>query len=267
MSDLALLVVSCDSYTNIAHTFFELQERFMGWFDGPKYFVNETKPFECDNVTTIHVGPDKDWSAKVLSALEYIPEKYVLFMLEDYFIGKPVAEKTFKEAFQTLKEHSLKYYRITNIPKGKGKSKIAPYLSDIQSNMRYGINLQAAFFLKDFLMEICSGVDRSAWAVETDLLKNVTSRYEYDLKDCVVDRRNIIDIHNGVIKGRWVKKTVAYFKKQGFNIDLGDRELLPGRTLLWFKIKSWVANVLPPSFVRKIKKVLRKIGFRFVSNN
>lgn len=265
--DLAMVVVSCDAYTELGTVFFDLQEQNMGWYDGPRFFVNESKPVGFRGVQVIHVGTDVDWSGKMQRAMSRISEKYILFMLEDYFIGKEVQQEKLTEAMQIIRDHNLRYYKITAIPKIRKQSNLADYLSPIPSNIRYGINLQAAIFERSFLQEIIEGPDRSAWKTETDLLKKVTSKYEYDIPGCVVDNRNIIDIHNGVIKGKWVPDTIEYFQKKGYMIDLGERPMLSKKEIVREKLLSQLSHILPTGAVKRIKRCLIGLGFKFVSEN
>ena len=267
IGDLALLVVSCDAYTKLGTIFFDLQERFMGWFKGNRYFVNETLNVDFNGVKVVHVGNDVNWSGKVKKALDTIPEEYILFMLEDYFIGQPVKEADIDNALKIMHDHNFKYYKITNIPHLSGGSDIAEYLSYIPSNLRYGINLQAAIFRKDFLYEVISGEDRDAWKTETDLLKNVTDKFEYNIDGCVADVRNIIDIHNGVIKGMWVPATIKYFKKIGYTFDLGDRKILSFKKIIRWKVMALFKRRLSNSATKKAKRILKHFGFKFVSDN
>ena len=265
--DFAMVVVTCDAYSDLVGTFFDLQKKFMSWFDNNIYLINETVKFDFNDIKQIHVGNGVNWSKKVEIALNEINETYVLFMLEDYFIGRSVNKEHIDNAIKMMQENNLKYYKITAIPKIKKKSKYANYLSSIQSNVRYGVNLQAAIFNKEFLKEIVSGSDRNAWQTETDLLKNVTKKYERDLDGCVLDNRNIIDVHNGVIKGKYVPATVKFFKKQGINIRNSSRKTLSHREILSMKIKGFFSHIIPSRFVPKLKKVLKKFGFKFVSDN
>ena len=265
--DFAMLVVTCDAYSDLVKTFFDLQKKFMPWFDNNIYLVNETIVFDFDNVKQIHVGKDVNWSRKVEIALNDIKETYLLFMLEDYFIGKNVKIEHIENAIKIMHDNNLKYYKITAIPKIKKKSKYANYLSSIPSNVRYGVNLQAAIFSKEFLKEIVSGVDRNAWKTETDLLKKVTKKYERDLDGCVLDTRNIIDVHNGVIKGKYVPSTIKFFKKQGINVKNSNRKTLSNKEVFSMKMKGFFGHFIPSKFVPKLKSVLKKFGFKFVSDN
>lgn len=266
-TDFAMVVVSCDAYTELGKTFFDLQQKYMGWFDAPRYFINESKEAAFDGVQIVHVGKDVDWSGKMCRALQQIPEKYILFMLEDYFIGKPVEREHIHEAVQTMKTHNLRYYKITPIPPIRKGSHLGKHLAQIPGNLRYGVNLQAAIFEKDYLQQIVSGPDRSAWETETDLLKFVTDRFEGYLPGCVLDRRNIIDVHNGVIKGKWVPGTVAYFRRHGYGIELGQRPMLSHWFMVKMNIKRFVSHMLPPALAKKVKALLKRFGMKFVTDN
>ena len=263
--DIAMMVVSCDAYSLLGNIYFDLQERYMNWFEYDRFFVLEKRDFFRNGVKTIKCGDDCNWSGKVLRALEHIPHKYILFMLEDYFIGKDVDREKFLYALQVMKNNNLKYYKITNLPKLKKHSSIEPYLSDIPSNKRYGINLQAAIFEREFLIEILAGEDRSAWKTETDLLDKVTDKYEHNLTGCVVDRRNIIDVHNGVIKGKWVPETINYFQKHNYKIPLGNREVLSKTWMSKMKLKRMISHTLSAPMAKRLKKIASKLGIKFIS--
>lgn len=267
MKNTALIVVSCDGYTELGKIFFDLQQKYMGWFEGNRYFINESKEVEFEGVKVIHAGLDKDWSGRLAFALEQIPEKYLIFMLEDYFIGKPVDQSAIEKAVALMEDQKIKYYKITNIPKINKKGVIADYLPGIPNNLRYGINLQAAIIEKSFLMEMVQGEDRSAWKTETDLIKKVSDKYTGDIPGCVIDTRNIIDIHNGVIKGKWYGITLNYFKRRSYVIDKGSRAVLPFKSVLYFHSARIFSHILPTGLLRKAKRILRKFGFAFLSED
>jgi hypothetical protein len=65
IKDLSLIVVSCDAYTDLGKIFFDLQSKYMGWFDENRFFVNETVEFSVPGVNTIHVGKNVEWNQKV----------------------------------------------------------------------------------------------------------------------------------------------------------------------------------------------------------
>ena len=266
MQDISLVVVSCDAYTELGYIFFELQEKFMGWFTDNRYFINETKYFEYKNVITVHVGEGHEWSDKVRIALNSIHTKYVLFMLEDYFIGKEVEESNIKQAIDIMNNYNLKYYKIKAVPQIKGTSHIADFLVGIPANKRYGINLQAALFERGFLLDIVKKEGQNAWQVENELNKNVQEESNDLIPGCFLDKREIIDIHNGVVKGRWLPQTLSYFNSIGYCIDVGDRPIMRRKELIRMKIVGKCSRMFSAKSTRRIKRLLKRLGFKFVTD-
>lgn len=263
--DMAILVVSCDAYADVAKYFFPLLKRYWPDCNYNIYFINNTLNEDYENVTVINGGLNMDWSGRVKSALNNIKEKYVLFMLEDYYIGEPVDSSEIMQAINIMESEKLLYYKITNKPKGTKKYKNYNFLSTIPDNQPYGINLQAAIWKKDFFLNILGEIDCSAWKVEINQLKNVKSKYSKDIEGCVVDTRNIIDIHNGVIKGKWVPKTLHYFRKRDFYIDTGKREKLSMIDRFSITIRGNCKSLFSNHTRKLLKKYLSKIGFKFTS--
>lgn len=230
--------------------------------------MNNTISKEYGNtVTVINAGNEKDWSGRVKLALGQIKEKYILFMLEDYYIGKHVNTNVISEALNIMNSEKIVYYRITNQPKGKFEHKKYKYLSPIADNQAYGVNLQAAIWEKEFFEKYLGDVDCSAWTVEINHLKKVKDKYSEDIKDCVVDTRGIIDIHNGVIKGKWVPKTLKYFKQNGIFIDKGARGVLSLKNNLSINARASLSPIFSNESRRLLKRNLSKLGFTFTSDN
>ncbi|OMF21223.1 hypothetical protein [Paenibacillus sp. FSL H8-0259] len=265
--DMAILVVSCDAYADVAEYFFPLYYKY--WSDSPfpVYFVNNTLSKDYgQTVTVINAGNEKDWSGRVKLALGQIKEKYILFMLEDYYIGKHVNSKKISEALNIMDSEKIVYYRITNQPKGKSEYKKYKYLSPIADNQAYGVNLQAAIWEKEFFEKSLGDIDCSAWAVEINHLKKVKDKFSGNIKGCVIDTREIIDIHNGVIKGKWVPKTLKYFEKNGFSIDKGARGVLSLKNQLSINARASLSPIFSNESRRFLKKNLSKLGFSFTSD-
>lgn len=264
--DMALLVVSCDAYADVAEFFFPLYQKY--WPDSPYhvYFVNNTLHKNYgQKVTIINAGNEMDWSGRLKFALKQIKEKYILFMLEDYYIGRPVETYKISEALNIMDSEKLKYYKITNQPKGKSVYKNFSYLSPIPDNQPYGINLQAAIWEKDFFEESLGDNDCSAWEIEINHLRKVKDEFTENISGCVVDTREIIFILNGVIKGKWVPATLKYFNKQNFRIDLGKRSKLSLKDEISIKARGTLASFFSNSSRRFLKRHLSKLGFRFTS--
>lgn len=267
IGDLAMVVVSCDAYMDVVDHFFDLKERFMPWWNLPCYLINNNSQYKRKDVTVINCGNDLNWSGRLRFALEKIPENFILYFQEDYLIGKPVNKEVLINSYLYMRKNGIWYYKIDNLPKIKKKVPGVSYLSYIPSNKRYGINLLTAIFNKhEFLSRIPEN-DVSAGVVETNFLNSVTDKYEYDIPGCVLDNRQIIDVHYGVRRGKWWPSTVRYFKSIGYEIDTSKRGTNPARKVFCMDFMSVVHHLMPTWMVRKTKKILKNLKISFYSND
>lgn len=265
-SKLALVVMSCDAYMDVADYFFMLKEKYMPWWDGTCIYVNDTAQFIRSGVHTINGGKGIQWSGRLRNALSQINEKYILYMQEDYFIGESVNKMQIEAAIDFMEKNNVWYYKIDNLVHINSPiSKDKKYLSYIPSNKRYGINLLTALIRKDKFYELLNNDEMNAWQVEASFLKNVTNRFEYNLPGCIQDRRNIIDVHYAIRQGKWDPTVVKYFKRKGILIDTKQRGTLSGLTILKYKCAHSVAKIIPTGLFRIIKILLSKIGVKFIT--
>ena len=261
--DIALVVMSCDAYGDVAKHFFDLKSKYMPWWNNSCYYVNEEKGFCYDGVTIIHAGKNHNWNGRFKKALKQMPEKYILYMQEDYFIDEPVHEKDFIDAVNYMKENHIWYYKISNIPKiehKKGETHVA-----IPSNKRYGINLQMAIIDREKLLEKLPKKDMSAWEVEVSFLDDVTDNYEYDLDGCVLNTKRIIHICHGVMRGKWTRKAVRFLRRNGYTVDLKNRKVMSVFETWKKSAVGFIRNRFSTKQIRFLKKLLTKMNFNFVS--
>ena len=89
-NELTILVCSCDSYEDSWYPFFKLLKKY--WQDCPYEIVlnTESKKFSYDglNITCLQAFKDKTvpYGERLLFHLDKIKSKYVLLMLDDFFI-------------------------------------------------------------------------------------------------------------------------------------------------------------------------------------
>ena len=87
---VALLVSSCDAFFDAWKPFARFFEKF--WDDCPLscFLLSNRLAVHSDRWQSLAVGPDRGWSSNLLAALERIPQRYVLYFQEDYFLTAPV---------------------------------------------------------------------------------------------------------------------------------------------------------------------------------
>lgn len=89
-SDVSAVVLSHDGYADLWPIFFELLFRFWPDLPYPLHLVSNHRTFSDSRVTPVRVGDDRSWSDTLARALGDIPSRYVLLLLEDYFLTGPV---------------------------------------------------------------------------------------------------------------------------------------------------------------------------------
>lgn len=265
MNGIAIVVASFDGYKDIWPVFISAKERF--WPDCPykTYLVSNFETVCSDAVTPIHTGAETNWCNRMEKALNEIPEDTVVLLLEDYLMGEKVQTGLVEQYLRKFQNERMEYLRIIDIPKANGKQN---QVTAIDEDVEYGVNLQPSIWNKEYLIKLLSSIDgtRSAWDFEVTLLKDAHKGRNIPKKGCYAFKGNLLNIHNGVLKGKWFPNEVRYFKKQGILVDTSVRPLLSFKESTEYRIRMILRNVIPKGMRRDLKKILKKFGMKFASD-
>jgi hypothetical protein len=264
---ISLLISSCDSYLDSVLIFNKLLRKNWNNIKMPIFLLNETSNVKLEGISTINGGADKNWSGRLIEGIKLINTEYILLMLDDYFIGSKVDELIFQDIIEKLEKFKMNYYRLTNIPKTKDKIKNIPFVGYIRDNQRYGINLQASIWRKEFLLNILVSDNYNAWQIESNLLEKVPLKFSNFHDHCYVDTRNVFNIKNGIIKGKWSTKTLKYFRNKDFVIDIGERKKMNFFDQTNILIRDTSSKILPRFMIRPIKNLLTKFKIKSATKN
>ena len=88
---VAVLVSSCDAFFDAWRPFNAFFEKF--WSDCPLevFLLTNRLAIHSRRIRPIATGEDRGWSSNLQFALQQIPQPYVLYFQEDYFLTAPVA--------------------------------------------------------------------------------------------------------------------------------------------------------------------------------
>lgn len=182
----ALLVVTCDKYADLWDGFFNrLNEEFPEWSSFDIFVLTNTSPKAMSGVDGTHntlglskqwmthvhwlaVG-DVDWSTGYKQALAQVPHKYVLPMLEDFFLESPVTMTKFAHALDQCVSNDLDCLKLTrdfahNHASSPAEIKDAWRLIDV--DQPYRVCTQAALWKKSSLQSLIIAGE-SPWAFES----------------------------------------------------------------------------------------------------
>lgn len=172
-SDFSILVNTTDSFEDCWEPFFKLFKFYWPTYSGVIYLNTENKDFSYEglNIVVIKNGMDgnvEKWTNYLLHALEVIPQKYILYMQEDYFLKAPVNEKKLFSFLYEMKRTNISYINLFPHTRYKRKkNKHDSNLWYLNKKAKGGFNLQAAFWEKEKLIKFINYFkDHTPWRFE-----------------------------------------------------------------------------------------------------
>lgn len=259
---MTIIVDSFDGYSDLWPVFFAVFEK--QWPDCPFDIKLVSNFHTYKDICVINVGLETSWSDRTLKALKQIETEYIILLLEDYLFGKSINTEEINKALEFAKTQNIKYLRFTNIPKSRFHTKedIFPLYQDEE----YAINLQAAIWKKDYLIEILEKYPGNAWEVEVALLRETVNAEHKVLEGCFGMQFDPLHIRNGVLKGKWFPKEIKYFKSIGIDVQWNERGKLNCLQVMKYNSQIWLKEHLSYDSRKKIKSILKKCGVKFISD-
>ena len=208
LDDLSILIIGFDGYKDVWDRDIYLMNKF--WPDRPKtYLVNSELVPIYDGIEIINAGPNSEWSRKVQVALDRVDTPYVLLLLEDFFITDYVDNKMLESIIQMIEDDGILFYQLLvqliNQKWEKGKTyKRDKNIKIIPSNKKYGINLQAAIWDKEFLKKTIGIGNYNAWKFEINQL----GREDFNIEkiEYLIDVRNVLNILHTVVQSKYLRQ-------------------------------------------------------------
>jgi hypothetical protein len=202
--EIAMLVVSCDRYSDVWSTYFQMLHKF--WPDNPLpvYLLNNTLKVNYPGVRQILVGDDVSWSDNLLCALEQIEQSYVLMALDDLMLTQTVDSAKFERISQWIATHQPNYLRLfdTPAPRGEGDDLIAELLpGDV-----YRTSTIWSIWKKEALQQLLKPGE-NAWQFEIDGSARADA-----VPGFFAVRSSAVQIANTIIRGHWHPAAVRLLK-------------------------------------------------------
>ncbi len=216
----AVLVLSCDKYSDMWGPFLRQFRRFFPVGDYPIYFGSNK--ISCSEPAVIPVlsGEDPDWSTSLKNILGQIKERKLFIILEDLFLAAPADEEGFRAALSCLFEKDARHINYWGNP--------PPDLPT--ENPRIGIHLPGApyrvtangFWDREYLINLLVEGE-TPWNFE------IFGSYRTAYSDGFYGlTRSLCVYHNMVEKGCWIPKSIKWARENGIALELNKRPLLSG---------------------------------------
>ena len=262
MNNLAtILVNSCDNYEDCWMPFFKLLKKYWPERKFPIILNTESKKFDYEDmkITTFNI-PEKfkeknfSWSKRLKNVLQRIDSKYIIFMLDDFFITDYVDNKEIDKVINWMEnDKSIGVFSFYPVEQNKFEDyKDRKYKKYVLRNRKgpYRYNCQIAVWNRKFLIS-CLRNYESPW--EWELMGNVRSKRSTKKFYCLDKDSDLIfkyDFRNiGVIRGKWLlPETAKLFKKENIKINfdirnnIKDKEVKKANKIIFYlkRIRSLV---------------------------
>jgi hypothetical protein len=233
--EMAILVNSSDGFRDCWYPFFHLLETHWPSCRFPLYLNVEEATYEhpslkvrCLNHPRLPSGENVPWSDRLIDSLQAIPERYVMYMQEDYFLDAPVRDDLVEDCLRIVAEEAVGCVHLTGFgSRGGTKTAERPYLVDVPRISHYRMSTQAAIWDKDVLLS-CVRRRETVW--ETEILGTMRAWSRYAAIR-TIDRQRLEGLPimsytgTGIIRGKWHPEMVPLFAKHEIPMDFERRGL------------------------------------------
>ncbi len=234
-NDTAILVLSCDKYSDIWSTFYTFFFKY--WNDCPFkiYHGSNYLSFDHPRVNNIHSEIVSDWSSEAKIILEQIKEKYIILILDDYFIYQPVDMPTLLNSLKIMKKLDAMFLKLSCFPVSHRSLwqydilKEAPFMGKIWDGQEYRINLQLGVWNRKMLSSLIN-TGETPWQFELNGSKRSNGIPNPCL--CIVEDPKKNYVHGPITylctalsKGVWMLDALELCRKEGINVNIGKREV------------------------------------------
>ncbi|MDC4205851.1 MAG: hypothetical protein MPW17_05655 [Candidatus Manganitrophus sp.] len=260
-SDLAIVVASCDKYSDLWEPLFDLF--FKHWPDCPfpVYLVANQKRFEHSKVTTLLSGEDRDWSSSIQQAVQGLPHRYFLFWIDDAFLVKKVDTQGLLRVLEDAIGRNFSFLRLR--PNPKPAIWLNAYLGEIEENADYRVTLFATVWRSEVFHKILKSGE-SAWEFELEGTKRSCKMPRF-----LCTKKEAFAYIHGVERGIWIRPAALELERMGYRLDFLRRPIMGHRQNLmhsYRQLKSVVFHLIPSRYrggtLRLIQRGYRVLGLR-----
>ncbi len=232
----AIVVLSCDRYSDLWIPV--LNNLLTMLMDVPytKYLVSNEKELRLDGIQNILTGPDKNWSTSLINALNKIPERQILLLLDDMPLHEKPNTTVIERSFEILEQHSLGALHPRSIPPQRRWHHNKGDWYEYSDRDSYTSNVYS-FWDKDVLLRVIQEGE-SPWDFEV-----VGSKRLNQLARVGALKSDVLNTSNLVIKGKWAKNVSVIDLDLKLGLNLAGREK-ETKTKLNSKIKNQIFKLV-----------------------
>ena len=256
MKQLSVYFASWDGYADlwegVFHEFFEY------WPDCPYpvYVGSNSVQADNDNVLTLKSkNNSQNWSCRVVKHLSMIDSKYVLLMLDDYFLSGAVDTSKIERVLSYMDAFDAHMVRLHPLPKPDKGVPGCKELGLINVGSVARVNTQPSIWKRDTLISLIKD-DESLWEFEI----NASVRSNHYSGGFFSSWDPLITYNETIKNGLWRPLYFKFYLNKGV-ITKGDRGVLPKAKATSIAVETFVVKLARCLFSHRIRQIARaKLG-------
>ncbi len=265
MNKIAILINSCDAYSDLWPYFFRLLQ--INWKSINEYniYLNTEKitKFETEIPVTIintkQEGIDQ-WGKRLINSLSNIKEDYVVVLMDDFFLRKPLDDQRLLKCVQYFEEEErVSVFYLAHVYRRSFPESVYKGFVEIPKHTNYRLNSCPALWKKEKLLTYIKETD-NPWAWE--YFGGCRTNHTEDLFFCVEKGKPIYDYAHAIYRGKWLDNEIQPLINE-FCLDIDtsvrgtvkETDSLPKRSKKW-KMKfvlEGIRMVGPEAILEMIK--------------
>lgn len=221
----SVIVSSCDAYSDLWPFFFHFFEQRWPQAPRPLYLVSNFQTFDHPGVRTLAVGPDRSWGETIHAALEKIPDEFVVFLLDDFFLDQTIPAGWVENLVAQLDQAGGDFVSVYHVAKGGTPLAKDSLLSVIGERMECP-GFHAGIFRRSYLMKLAAAGE-NIWRTESLMRDDALDRNfkQFSLTEASPFRLTYVES----VRGRfWKKNGLEFLRQNGLKPDLWRRPCPPG---------------------------------------
>lgn len=258
MSDLGILIKSCDSYSDLWHPFFTLWWRYWPDCPYPVYLGANHKEWKDPRVKMILVGDDHSWGECTRKMVETFPHEYIMLSVEDYFLTKPIDTHRINELLRAFVQLNAGYLRLDPSPKPDRIVPGHPDIGEIDRGAPYRISLHISFWRRDVLLSLLRDGE-TVWDMELKGSRRsdvVSAGFFSTWEDVTCFDKG------GVSRGKWTPSAISLARKEQLELDFSARSRLSPLQAIWrhtIVMADGAIGLIPWHRRRRLGDLLRRL--------
>ena len=213
---MTIIVLSCSKNEETFAPFHHCMEKFYPNHPRVVYFTDGIINPYYDTIT-IQMTLDK-WTVGFREFLEQIDDDYVLLMIDDIFIRKPVDAQRIETAELIMFcEHNV---ACMNFEKAWDESDLPTEWTGWKkrkSGSRFEVSLMCGLWDVEKLLKVLER-DTNPWEIEENQM-GYGFDYYINSGDFIIDWGYETFKPVGIVKGKWARECKEFFDKEGIEVD------------------------------------------------